>query len=57
LAALVSEIRARHLRSVALPPLGCGLGGLEWSTVRPFIESALAALSDVEILVFEQGSA
>ena len=32
------------VESVALPPLGCGLGGLRWSDVRPRIEAALADL-------------
>ena len=53
LEALVEEVRARGIKSVALPPLGCGLGGLEWSQVRPMIETAFRALPDVEVLVFE----
>ena len=40
------------IESVALPPLGCGLGGLRWSDVRPRIEHALAELP-VRTLVFE----
>jgi O-acetyl-ADP-ribose deacetylase (regulator of RNase III) len=40
------------VQSVALPPLGCGLGGLRWSDVRPRIEAALAGLP-VRALVFE----
>ena len=51
--ALVSEIRARGIRSVAIPPLGSGLGGLRWSDVRPTIERALSALPDVRVIVFE----
>ncbi|HEV7670654.1 MAG TPA: macro domain-containing protein [Thermoanaerobaculia bacterium] len=43
----------KAIRSIALPPLGCGNGGLEWSTVRPLIEQALAGLSSVEVVVFE----
>src|SRR5213594_4867327 len=31
LGALVKEIRSRGIRSVALPPLGSGLGGLNWA--------------------------
>jgi O-acetyl-ADP-ribose deacetylase (regulator of RNase III) len=54
-AALVSEIRDRHIRSIAIPPLGSGLGGLDWSIVRPLITKALAALPEVEALVFEPG--
>ena len=41
-----------QVESVAVPPLGCGLGGLRWSDVRPRIESALAELP-VRALVFE----
>ncbi|HRQ64415.1 MAG TPA: macro domain-containing protein [Xanthomonadaceae bacterium] len=54
LAALVAEIRARHIRSIALPPLGSGLGGLDWSAeVRPRVEAALQALDDVQVIVYE----
>jgi len=40
------------VKSIAIPPLGAGNGGLDWSEVRPQIERALAGL-DTEILVFE----
>ncbi len=40
------------VKSIAIPPLGAGNGGLDWSEVRPQIEQALAGL-DTEILVFE----
>ena len=53
LVALVEEIRRREIASVALPPLGSGLGGLDWAQVRPLIEEALSALPDVEVVVFE----
>jgi O-acetyl-ADP-ribose deacetylase (regulator of RNase III) len=53
LAALVDFIRSRSIGSVALPPLGSGLGGLEWPDVRARIESALADLSDVRVHVYE----
>lgn len=46
-------IRMEGIHSVALPPLGAGNGGLDWSRVRPRIEEALADLVDVEVLVFE----
>jgi O-acetyl-ADP-ribose deacetylase (regulator of RNase III) len=46
-------IQENNIRSVALPPLGCGNGGLEWSQVRPMIEAALAALADVDVIVYE----
>lgn len=41
------------IRSIALPPLGCGNGGLDWSQVREVIQEALADLEGVEIQVFE----
>lgn len=51
--ALVAEIRARSISSIAIPPLGAGLGGLDWAEVRPRIEHAMQALPDVRIFVFE----
>jgi O-acetyl-ADP-ribose deacetylase (regulator of RNase III) len=51
--ALVEEIRRLKLSSIAIPPLGCGLGGLNWQEVRPLIEQAFADLPDVQIALFE----
>ncbi len=53
LGALAQEIVARGIRSVAVPPLGSGLGGLQWDEVRPLIEAALDALAGVRVVVFE----
>jgi len=53
LEALAGLIRARDIVSVAVPALGSGLGGLEWSSVRPRIEEALGGLEGVEIIGFE----
>src|SRR5271169_1518288 len=47
LTALGAEIRTRGIQSVAIPPLGCGLGGLDWEEVRPRIEAAFRDLPDV----------
>lgn len=55
--ALVEEVRQRGIRSIALPPLGAGLGGLDWSQVRPLIERAMAQVPDVEVQVFEPNGA
>jgi O-acetyl-ADP-ribose deacetylase (regulator of RNase III) len=53
LKALVEEIRTRHITSIAVPPLGSGLGGLNWRDVRLRIEKALSDLEGVRVLVFE----
>lgn len=53
LAALIEEVRWRGIRSIAVPPLGCGNGGLEWSEVEPLIRRAFEAVSDVRVLVYE----
>jgi O-acetyl-ADP-ribose deacetylase (regulator of RNase III) len=53
LEALTDEIRKRRIRSIALPPLGSGLGGLDWRQVRLRIEAALRDLDDVQVTVFE----
>ncbi|MBY0374672.1 MAG: macro domain-containing protein [Bryobacteraceae bacterium] len=57
LKALVEEIRARGIRSIAIPPLGSGLGGLDWIDVRPRIVEALRGLNDLRVIVFEPNSA
>ena len=53
LVALTETIQEKHIRSIAIPPLGCGNGGLDWRDVRPLIETALRELENVEIIVFE----
>lgn len=51
--ALVDVVRQKKIRSIAIPPLGSGLGGLNWSDVKPRIESTMNALTDVRITIFE----
>ena len=53
LQALVEAIRSHRIRSIALPPLGSGLGGLNWREVRERIERAMGTLPDVRVVVFE----
>ncbi|MCY4574759.1 MAG: macro domain-containing protein [Gemmatimonadetes bacterium] len=55
LASLTTEIRSRRIRSIAIPPLGSGLGGLDWPLVRNRIESALDGLDEVDVVVYEPG--
>lgn len=54
---LVRVLREHRVKSVAIPPLGCGLGGLNWAEVRPLIEQAVAEAPDVEVLLFEPAGA
>lgn len=57
LESLVQEVRARGICSIAIPPLGCGLGGLKWQDVRPRIEKAFCRLPEVRVLLFEPAGA
>lgn len=49
---LARIIPEQGIRSIAIPPLGCGNGRLEWTKVKPMIENALGGL-DIDIVVFE----
>jgi O-acetyl-ADP-ribose deacetylase (regulator of RNase III) len=53
LEALKEVIREKRITSIAIPPLGCGNGGLNWSNVRPLIQEYLNDLTDVEIIIYE----
>ncbi len=50
---LVAEAHNRNIRSIAIPPLGCGLGGLDWEKVRVIIEEAFSGAPDVLVKLFE----
>ena len=49
-------IVGNDIRSIAIPPLGSGNGGLDWGDVRPKIEAALASLENVRVIVYEPTS-
>jgi O-acetyl-ADP-ribose deacetylase (regulator of RNase III) len=53
LADLVVQIRRLGIRSLAMPPLGCGNGGLDWAEVRPLIEAAFKEHENLEVRLFE----
>lgn len=57
LADLVRVLRERGVSSVAVPPLGCGLGGLDWTVVRPKIVAALDSVPGLSAALFEPGAA
>jgi O-acetyl-ADP-ribose deacetylase (regulator of RNase III) len=49
---MVRVIRGLGLRSVAIPPLGCGHGGLSWDVVRPLLVEAVALLPHVDVVLY-----
>lgn len=53
LQALAQDIQRLGIQSIAVPPLGCGNGGLDWADVQPRIEQALASLTDVRVIIYE----
>lgn len=48
---LVRVVVDNEIESIAIPPLGCGLGGLSWVNVRPMIEAAFENL-DVDAYLY-----
>ena len=50
---LVKVVRELGISSIAVPPLGCGNGGLDWQDVRPLIEEAFASISGIEATIYE----
>lgn len=57
LVALRDEIVERGIRSIAVPPLGCGNGGLSWHEVEPMIRQTLGTIPGVEVRVYEPSGA
>jgi O-acetyl-ADP-ribose deacetylase (regulator of RNase III) len=53
LKALIEVVKEEKIRSIALPPLGCGNGGLDWDDVRVRIERAFSEVPDVEVQLYE----
>lgn len=50
---LVDVVERFGVHSISMPPLGCGLGGLDWRTVKPLIERKLAKIADCDVIVHE----
>jgi O-acetyl-ADP-ribose deacetylase (regulator of RNase III) len=53
---LVTKICELKIQSVAVPPLGCGNGGLDWNDVKPRIVDAFRSVPDVRVVLFEPGA-
>ncbi|GIV07149.1 MAG: hypothetical protein KatS3mg017_0351 [Fimbriimonadales bacterium] len=50
---LLRVVQEHGIKSIAIPPLGCGQGGLRWEEVKSLIEQAFAELPDVEVELYE----
>lgn len=53
LKALVEDLKQMKIKSIAIPPLGCGNGGLDWAVVCPMIEDAMNQVSGIKVLLYE----
>ena len=50
---LVKVIADYQIKSIAIPPLGCGNGGLQWDKVKAMLVEQLKGLQNVEIIIYE----
>jgi O-acetyl-ADP-ribose deacetylase (regulator of RNase III) len=54
LAIIITE---HQIKSIAIPPLGCGNGGLKWDKVKPMMDKYLGPMEGVDIIIFEPNDA
>jgi len=52
LMALREEVKRLGITSIAIPPLGCGYGGLNWDDVRPRINNAFANSPEINVILY-----
>lgn len=50
---LKEVVRNKGIKSIAMPALGCGFGGLDWDDVRPRIEEAFSDFKDLNVIIFQ----
>lgn len=53
LADLVRIVQEKEIKSIAIPPLGCGIGGLVWEDVRQLVEEAFREVTNVRVHLYE----
>ena len=51
---LVKVIKRYNIKSIAIPPLGCGYGGLRWEDVCKEIDKTLGSIKNIEILTIRK---
>jgi O-acetyl-ADP-ribose deacetylase (regulator of RNase III) len=54
---LVKVIKEYEIKSIAIPPLGCGNGGLKWDKVKTILEEHLGNLTNLNIQIYEPNEA
>lgn len=57
LVALVEYLKKSEIKSIAIPPLGAGHGGLKWEVVRKMMEFYFRDFYDKEIIVYQPNDA
>lgn len=51
---VIKYISNHGIKSIAIPPLGCGNGGLQWAEIKPLIISFLEPIQDnLDIYIYE----
>lgn len=50
---LVKVINEMKIKSISIPPLGCGNGGLNWDKVKVLMQKHLGGISNVEVFIYE----
>ncbi len=54
---LTDQVRKLGIQSIAIPPLGCGNGGLDWTAVKPLIVQAFDGLPEVRVMLLKPADA
>lgn len=54
---LVVQVQQLEIAAIAIPPLGCGNGGLDWAVVKPLIVEAFRPFPNTRVVLFEPGQA
>jgi len=53
---LIKVIREENIKSIAVPPLGAGNGGLDWQVVKQMVERHLSSVP-IDIFIYEPSEA